>query len=472
MRIILFFPRGYDHSLAKGHVGRLASVLPPLGLATIAAELKREGHDVVICDGALENMVTNAQWADTIVRHDPDMVGFSAITPAFLDAYDVCRRVKETRSSIQTVFGGVHVSWGREQILRDFEAIDFVIAGEGETAFADLAAGKPRDSIPGLCYRNGETVLSAVPQDRSGLCTMDDLPFPAYELLPGFPRRYQLPLFSYRRHPGTHMISSRGCIYQCSYCDRSVFNRTFRWNSAEYTFEEVKWLATDYGIRHIYFYDDLFTLNRERVARLCALLRDARLGVTFNCIVRIGHIDNELIALLKSGGCWMVNVGIESGDQAILDQHKEGLRIEDIRRDVQKLYEAGLFVKGLFMMGFPGETEESAQKTIDLACSLPLKDANMTAFTPYPGAPITAQIGELGKFDNNWNRLDCMQFVFEPFSLPDKKKLEAYYAMFVRRFYKRPFAHKMYRKMMFESPHSYYRLLRNLPDFLGFVKKY
>lgn len=446
-------------------------MLPPLGLASIAAVLRKDGHEVLLLDGALHGRVPNTEWAKRIAAFHPDMVGFSANTPAFNDAYDVCRRVKEQCADVRTVFGGVHASWGQKRLLRDYDAIDCIVAGEGEHALSRLAAGDKPSAIPGLVFRNGNRIAAAPAQSRDSLCAMDNLPFPAYDLLDGFPGRYRLPLFGYTRPPGTHIISSRGCVYQCSYCDRSVFRRSFRWNSPEYTFELVRYLRRDHGIRHIIFYDDLFTLNRERVARLCSLLREARLGVRYNCIVRIGHIDDELIGLLKGSGCWMVNVGIESGDQSVLDAHKDGLSLVDVRRDVDKLYRAGLHVKGLFMLGFPGETVESMRKTIELAVSLPLKDANVTAFTPYPGAPIASGIERLGRFDNDWDKMDCEQFVFVSHEAADKAVLERLRADFISRFYQRPFARRMYRRMLLESPHSYWRLLRHAGTFLSYARK-
>ena len=470
MRVVLFHPRGHACRGGRRSIGSLAAVLAPLGLASIAAVLRQQGHRVSILDASLDTRLPNEEWVRRILSFHPDVVGFSAITAAFNDACDVCRKVKQCDAAITTVFGGVHASWGGATLLREHDCIDAIIAGEGEHAFARFCNGDNPAAIAGLQYRDGPAIRSAPPQERSSLCCMDELPFPAWDLVEGFPARYHLPLFSYPRAPGTHLVSSRGCVYQCSYCDRSVFNRTFRWNSPEYTFEQMRMLVADFGIRHVYFYDDLFTLNRERVERLCSLLRTAPFRVTFNCIVRIGHIDAELITLLKSAGCWMVNVGIESGDQAILDSHKEGLRIEDIRRDVWRLHRSGLYVKGLFMMGFPGETESSVRATIELACSLPLKDANITAFTPFPGAPITAEIERLGRFDNDWDKLDCMNVVFEPASLPDKAYLQRSYGEFIRRFYNRPFARHMYLRMLRDAPHSYLRLARNLQTFLGFAR--
>ncbi len=300
-------------------------------------------------------------------------------------------------------------------------------------------------------------------------CDMDGLPYPAYDLLDGFPKRYLMPLFSYPRHPGANVVSSRGCVYQCSYCDRSVFGKGFRFNSPEYTAGLVSYLVKDFGVRHVNFYDDLFTLNRDRVARLCGLLTKCRPRVSFNCIVRLGHIDDELISLLKNAGCFMVNVGIESGDQAVLDRHKAGLTLDVVRRDVEKLAGRGLYVKGLFMMGFPGENEESIVATRNFALSLPLKDANVTAFTPFPGAPVSSGVSSLGEFDDDWSKMDCEHFVFVPKEIGSRHLLEARYAEFIRAFYQRKYMRAIYRRLIFESPHSYLRLAANAVSFASYA---
>jgi radical SAM superfamily enzyme YgiQ (UPF0313 family) len=442
--------------------------MPPVGILSIAAVLRKAGHTVVVWDGALDELVDNSTWAERIIARRPGMVGFSATTSAFLDAYDVCRRIKESAPGITTVFGGVHVSWGKGRILADFPAIDLVISGEGETAITSLASGEKPGTVAGVWYREGTSTGKGAGEQP--LLEMDTLPFPAYDLLDGFPHRYLMPLFAYPRHPGVNIISSRGCVYQCSYCDRSVFGKSFRWNSPEYTFEQIKWLCRDYHIKHINFYDDLFTMNRARVEKLCALLAAFRPRISFNCIVRIGHIDKELIALLKRAGCWMVSVGIESGDQSILDSHKEGLALDAIRRDISFLHQSGLWVKGLFMMGFPGETEESIVRTREFACSLPIKDANMTAFTPFPGAPITKTINEHGSFDNDWAKMDCINFVFVSNDIGKKVILEKHYAEFFHSFYHRSFMRRhVYPQMLLQSPHSFRRFVKGLPSFLLFA---
>ncbi|MBN1758977.1 MAG: cobalamin-dependent protein [Chitinispirillaceae bacterium] len=464
MNIVLVQPRGYAWS-AQPRVATVACIMPPLGLASIAAVLRKAGHTVTIVEGALNFRMTNRQLAEHIAAEHPDLVGFSATTSGFPDAYDCCRIVKDLLPATKTVFGGVHASWGKELLLQEYPAIDYVVAGEGEEVLRLLADGDT--DCDRLYFRNNGEVSHGTRE--VSLVDLDALPYPAYDLLEGFPGKYLLPLFSYRRHPGATIISSRGCVYRCSYCDRSVFGNGFRWNSPEYTFGQIEWLHREFGVRHINFYDDLFTLNRQRVATLCEKLAAARLPVSFNCIVRIGHIDAELISLLRCGGCFMVSVGIESGDQSFLDSHKEGLALDAVRRDIALLYKNGLWVKGLFMMGFPGETLQTIAATREFALSLPLKDANMTAFTPFPGAPISATISEQGLFDNDWSKLDCEQFVFVPKGIQSREILEREQAKFYRQFYSRPFMrYQVYPKLLFQSPHSIWRLLRHAPAFLGF----
>ncbi|MDR0303649.1 MAG: B12-binding domain-containing radical SAM protein [Chitinispirillales bacterium] len=469
---ILFYPRGYDNSIQKIRINELTGLMPPLGLASIAAVIRQKGHEIQLIDACAHLKVTNSQWAEKLAAAKPDFVGFSATTPSFNDAYDVCKKLKEIAPEIKTVFGGIHVSALKERILQNYSAIDFIVVGEGEFAFCDIIDSKKTEEIPGVFSRIDKSIVGGKPQSAKTLCNMDDLPFPAYDLIDGFPKKYNMALFSYPQFPTANIISSRGCVYHCSFCDRSVYKTSFRWNSPEYTCDLVKYLSQNFGIKHIMFYDDLFTLNRERVSKLCKLLRTKTPKITFNCIVRIGHIDKELIAELKSAGCWMVHCGIESGDQETLNKHKENLSLEQIRNDVEMLHKSGLWVKGLFMMGFPSETEESFRKTIDFAVSLPLKDANLTSFTPYPGAPVYCEIEEHGEFDKsprNWNNCDCVMPVFVPYTMKSKEKMSELYGEFIRKFYNRPFAYGVYNKMFIQCPHSYWRLLKNLPIYLKYA---
>ncbi|MCX5694862.1 MAG: radical SAM protein [Candidatus Omnitrophica bacterium] len=295
---------------------------------------------------------------------------------------------------------------------------------------------------------------------------MDKLPFPAYQALEGFPKRFAGALFNYPKFPVATIISSRGCPYQCSYCDRSVYRQSFRFNSAQYLYAQMKFLKNDFRVKHIFFYDDLFTFNRARIVKLCQLLKEKPLGMTFNCASHIGHLDEELLKLLKSAGCWMISLGIESGSPQILARHKTQVDFLSMKTAVEKIQKAGLRAKGLFMMGLPGETEKTIQMTTDFIDKLKLDDMNLTKFTPFPGSPIYQNIRQEGAFEEKWNLMNCLNFVFVPKGIRSKEQLDNLYKQNIRSFYTGKNWISKFALLCFQSPHSVHRIMMNLPAFL------
>jgi radical SAM superfamily enzyme YgiQ (UPF0313 family) len=436
----------------------------PQGLLSIAAYLLGLGHDVFVYDclgpdapGDLNEQIK------AILSFNPQIVGFSATTSSFPDAADLAEKIKKQSSAIMTVCGGVHVSAMEGRLLDDYPAFDFLIAGEGEITLAELAAGIDPVEIPGLIWHKDSAAV--VNEPRSKIVDLDGLPFPAYEKLRGFPQDYHLPLFSYINTPGATMITSRGCMFQCSYCDRSVFQKGFRYNSAAYIYEHMKYLKTKFGVRHINIYDDLFTANRPRIVELSEKLARAPLGINFNCAVRVGYTDDDLLKMLKDAGCLMVSLGIESADPDMLARHKSGVSLDAVRDTVRRIQAAGLRAKGLFMMGLPGETEASIRNTSDFIISLELDDMNMAKFTPFPGAPLWAAIREEGTFDENWRLMNCLNFVFVPKGIASAQRLDHLYNEHVKRFYSDGEWRRKFRKRLWQHRKSLLYLLRHLPSF-------
>lgn len=469
MKALLVHPHGSNWMGSGKDISTIFNLMPPIGLLSIAAYLESHGVrvEVMDCYGAPASI---EQHAADIIAHAPDVVGFSCTTSSFLEGYAIAERVKEERPDIRIIFGGAHACSVGPSLLDTFPAVDYLVIGEGEQTFAELLSSGFRnvESIAGIGFRlDGRGVLSAV---RENIPDLDSLPFPAWHRLPDFPRRYNLPLFSYPKAPNTSVISSRGCPYQCSYCDRSVFSRGFRFNSPDYIVEHLHLLHRDFGIRHVFFYDDLFTFDRGRVERFCSLMEQKRVPVTYNCIARLEHVDADLLSLLKRSGCWQVNFGIESGDPAILSRHRKLYELDQVGKKLKMVQDAGMRVKGLFMMGFPDETEESIRRTISYALTLPLDEINVTKFTPFPGAPVYKTIREFGEFTEDWPAMNCVNFVFVPHGLT-KERLEELYNEFIRRFYRRSRIHWGYTKMLWKSPHSIAVFLRNLPEILRFELK-
>ncbi len=466
MRIVLVHPAGSNWIPGKKDITATANRMAPLGLLSIAAYLSREGHAVFLhdCLGPKAVPGTEANAAE-ILKYRPDLVGFSATTSGFLDGYDLAARIKAADPGIRTVFGGVHISAMGGFLLEKFEKIDYLCMGEGEATLAELASGEDPEKIRGLVWRKEGEIMANPPRDP--IPDLDFLPFPAYEKLDGFPRGYNLPLFSYIRTPGATLITSRGCPYQCSYCDRSVFKRGYRYNSAEYIYDHMKHLRTEFGVRHITIYDDLFTANRKRITGLCDLLTAKPLGMHFNCAVRAGHADDELLEMLKAAGFLQLSLGIESGDPDLLETHKPGVYLDEVRETVKRIQGKGLRAKGLFMMGLPGETPASIRKTSDFVMSLGLDDMNMSKFTPFYGAPVWKTIFEEGEFDYDWRKMNCLNFVFVPKGIESKEALDQLYNTHVKRFYSDPEWRRRFRKRIWEHRRSIWYGLKHLPTFLA-----
>jgi len=471
MRIVLVHPTGSNWVPGKKDITATANRMAPLGLLSIAAWLDQNGHEVFVHD-CLGPQVpnNNAAHAEIILGYKPDLVGFSATTSGFLDGYELAERIKTARPAIKTVFGGVHISSMGAILLKDFEHIDFLCQGEGEVTLAELASGIQPAQINGLIWRNGDQPVSNA--SRPVITDLDSLPFPAYDKLKGFPKGYNLPLFSYILGAGATMVTSRGCPYQCSYCDRSVFKKGYRFNSAEYIYEHMRHLRTQFGVRHINIYDDLFTANRRRIVKLCDMLISKPLGMQFNCAVRVGQADDELLEMLKKAGCLMLSLGIETADTNLREFHKPGVRTDDISDTVKRIQAKGLRAKGLFMMGLPGETEESIQKTSDYVMSLDLDDMNMSKFTPFHGAPIWSRIHKFGTFEEDWRKMNCINFVFVPKGIDSKEKLEQLYNTHVKRFYSSPQWRHKFVKRLWQHRRSLWYFASHLPSFLAAMRNF
>jgi anaerobic magnesium-protoporphyrin IX monomethyl ester cyclase len=467
--ILLIHPLGYSLEAAKRDISRMANIMPPLGIASIAAylEKRRIKCSIVDCFACPDS---DSLIRDYIIDKKPAFIGISCTTSSFYDGIRISKLVKSINRAIKVIFGGPHVSALKTEVLQKSPVIDFVVVGEGEETLAELIAndGNPNPFIQGIAYRDrsGEIVFTGY---RKKGIELDALPFPAYEKLKGYPGAYKLPIFNYPKVPNSSCISSRGCPYNCSYCDRSVFRRSFRFNSAQYMYEHLSYLKKYFGIRHINFYDDLFTFKRKRIEDFTNMMINGPLQMTFNCAVRAEHIDLDLLRQMKAAGCWMVSLGIETGDENLLAQHRQPANLNMLAEKIRLIKKAGIRTKGLLMMGLPGETEASIQKSMDYVFSLPIDDFNLAKFTPFPGSPVYENIHEMGEFDENWEKMDCMHFLFVPKGIT-KERMEKLFIEFYKNHFTRPKVLLGYIAMLWRSPDSWLRFLKNAVNFIRFAR--
>ncbi|MBK6677342.1 MAG: radical SAM protein [Rhodocyclaceae bacterium] len=466
MKVTLVHPAGFNFVPGQPDFSVLANRMAPIGILQLASWLEQHGHPTAVHDclgprapAAIE------ENAEIVLATDPELVGFSATTSGFMDAVDMAAIIKARRPAVKIAFGNVHVSSIGAPILDHFPEIDWLVIGEGEGAMLDLAnGGAPRD-IANLAWRDSDG-KSVTNERRDRIRNLDELPFPAWEKLAGFPRGYHLPLFAYAKRYGATMITSRGCPYTCSFCDRTVFERLYKVNSARYVYDHMKHLRDRFGVYHINFYDDLFTAQKKRVDELCELLIDKPLGMQFNCAIRTGHTSDEMLAKLKMAGALMVSMGIESADAEMMKRHKAGVTLDAVKKTVEQIHAAGLRAKGLFIFGMPGETPETIRTTSDFILSLDLDEMNMTKFAPLHGAPIWDECisNTTGDFAEDWRLMNCLNFVYQPAGFESREQMDALYNWHVRRFYDSKGYRRRFARRLWQHRWSLWHIVRHLPQ--------
>jgi radical SAM superfamily enzyme YgiQ (UPF0313 family) len=467
MRITLVHPAGFNFVPGQPDFSVLANRMAPIGIMQLASWLEKFGHSVQLHDCLGPRAPKSiAENADIVLATDPEMVGFSATTSGFMDAFEIAAYIRERRPHVKIAFGNVHVSSLGAPILEHFPEIDYLVIGEGEGAMLDLADGKPLKDIGNLIYRDLATGKIRINPRRDRILDLDELPFPAYEKLAGFPNEYHLPLFAYEKRHGATMITSRGCPYTCSFCDRTVFERLYKTNSAQYTYDHMKYLRDRFGVYHINMYDDLFTAKKQRVMDLCDLLIEKPLGVQWNCAIRTGHTSDAMLAKLKQAGVVMVSMGIESADPAMMERHKAGVTLDAVRDTVRQIHAAGLRAKGLFIFGMPGETPETVKTTSDFILSLDLDEMNMTKFSPLHGAPIWDECasGAGGEMIEDWRLMNCLNFVYLPEGFSSREEMDALYNWHVKRFYDSKGYRRRFAKRLWAHRWSLWHILKHLPE--------
>jgi anaerobic magnesium-protoporphyrin IX monomethyl ester cyclase len=359
---------------------------PPLGLAYIGAVLERERHVVKIFDLTLGKDRSIENKMEDVIRFAPDIIGISVMTHSYSSAIKTALYLKNTTGAY-IVFGGPHPTIMPEDVLKN-AFIDFVIIGEGEDTFLKICQNlqtKKFSGIGGLCYKeNGKLVIQ--PKDNF-IENLDSIPFPARHLL----KIDDYKLVDDRGHPMVTIMSSRGCPYGCIYCYKGLFGRTYRQRSPEDIVGEIK-SCIKLGYKSFYFIDDLFTLNAERVDSLTKAIKEEKLDIRWQCLARVNNATLEMFKKMKDAGCYKVHFGIESGNQNILNRVKKGITLAQVRNAVKCCKEADIKTKGYFMIGMPGDTEETIQDTLRFAKELELNDTMFSITTPFPGTELWDKI--------------------------------------------------------------------------------
>ena len=407
-------------------------VVPPLGLAYLAAHAGQHGFAVDILDAFGEGL----DWPEFTARiaaNSYDIIGLTGMTPVIdtvKRAAAICRA--HTRLLI---LGGPHATAFRHQVFTDLPELDFACIGEGEESFLEflsrVQANLSLEGIPGIMGRSGSS------PPRGLIRNLDALAFPARARLPH--SRYRYPLIGGRRI--TSMITSRGCPYACLFCDKGVFGSQWRARSAANVLREIDEVVKNQGIDGLIFYDDLFTLDRRRLREICLGLIERDYNLVWKAEGRVDIVDDELLALMKRAGCETIAYGVESANQNGLDFLRKKTTPAMAVTAFRRTRKAGIKTMGYFILGIPVETYEEAQHTIQFAIDLKADYAQFSILSPMPGAELYQQA-----VANGWYReIDAHNFMDKDHKRPvvisplwSEEKLIAVIREAHRRFFFRP----------------------------------
>ena len=410
---------------------RVGSCLPSLGLAYVAAYLEQHGYEAAIIDCTAERIPV-ARVTERLAEfrlNPPRFVGLTATTPLIDNALAIAAVSRQVFPDAKIVLGGVHPTVEPDSTLGS-DCVDYVVRDEGELTALELVSGRAIDEIDGLSFRSdGRTLHNP---DRALISDLDAMPPPAYHLLPM--TRYFPALGSYRQLPAMSVFATRGCPGRCTFCHRT-FRGKVRHRSAASVVKEIRMLKNDYGIREIAFYDDTFTLSGRMVRELCDMLIRDRLGVTWSCFTRADRVDEELLRRMKDAGCHLLLIGVESADETILKNLKKNVSLEQARDVVRTARSVGIETRASFLLGSPGETEETIRKTIDFAITLDPDQVQFNITTAYPGTELYEWAKNNGYLCcNDWSRYNMSDINMRLPSV-DHETLRNYYRESHRRFY-------------------------------------
>ncbi len=273
----------------------------------------------------------------------------------------------------------------------------------GEAVLAE-AEQSPLAGILGLAWRHQGEIL--INRDRPFFPDMDDLPMPLHHLLPL--DRQRMPMI---KGSFTFIVTSRGCPAGCTYCIKHVsYQNSVRLRSPQAIYDELALLA-ELGVHNVHMYADLFTVNRQQVVDLCRLLIANGLQVNWTCNSRVDYVDEEMLSLMGQAGCYLISWGIESANEQILKRAHKGYRKEQAALALRWAHNAGIKNWGYFIIGLPGETEQTIQETIAYSKSLPLDIALFHIAAPYPGTPFFYEVVKNGWFrpGTQWEEVDMDQ---------------------------------------------------------------
>lgn len=398
MKVALLYPRWTDEYGLFGHFAKRNSTWPPLSLALLASIAEKHGHEVVMVDGEADGLST-AKMVSRALEIKPDVIGLSCYSPFFHLNEDLAKALKEADSTVPIMVGGPHITIMREKAFRPQFDFAFVQEAEGSLVqfLEQYEKGGDISEVKGIIFRKDGEVVSTGNPDPISMDPptkgsnvgqhhpLDQFPFPARHLLNM--EKYRLGTMHGRKH-FTSIQTMRGCPWTCIFCASEALNTTrVIMRSPESVVEEIKQVVSDTPyVTHFYLVDDVMTLWKKHIIKICDLINEAGLKITFEGSTRANLVDDELIAYLSKTGLIRLSFGLETTDADMRMTMQKKVPLEAYANANRICNKYGVEALNSMMIGLPGETRETIKSTLKwLRNAREVKQANFAIAIPYPG---------------------------------------------------------------------------------------
>lgn len=460
-KVLLLNPPGKCHLREDGSLGERKHCVPPLGLAYIAANLLKHEFDVEVLDILAEGYdqqrfddpfitygLTIEQTLERVRNAQPDVIGISVLfSNRAKESLEIAEALKREFPEVKIVLGGQHPS-GLPLEMMKRPQIDFVLVGEADTSMVQLLYGLnghgPLEEVPGLYYRKDGEVATTTSRDKAVVAgegwnyfylkdfpspKLDDLAYPAWHLFPMdkyWHSEVRVGGGDIMRERFAVMMSTRGCPHTCEFCTSPLLSgyKGYRMRTNEDVVKEIHWLIDRFGIQEIMFLDDNFFVSKPRVKRLLKVLAEEFPSTVFSVPAgtEVNALDFETIDLCAKANFHKLTLAIEAGDQSVQQARVDkNVKLDRLPEIVAHIRKAGLRTQGLFMIGFPDETREQINRTIDLALSVDVDDFYISICTPLPGTPLYDECVRRGLLYEDFD-VNNLRYSVANIKLPDTSR--------------------------------------------------